>query len=164
MSCSKLPCYLLKTWKAYGQKSEPLSNQKVVIGIRLLCLKWGRSTQRFGKLAGSMDWRTVSSLLLYAWLSLTLSVALTRYAMVRYDLQNGTHIPPGSKVALDSKAIYFDPQIYTDPERCDLFRFSTSWEGGHRYQIRVRDPGSKCRPFSYSPVIMILKAISCFLS
>lgn len=53
-----------------------------------------------------------------------LSVALTRSAMVRYDLQDGAHIPPGSKVVLDLKGIHFDPQIYPDPERCDLFRFS----------------------------------------
>ena len=53
-----------------------------------------------------------------------LSVALVRYAMVAYDLQDGTHIPPGSKVALDMKAIHFNPEIYPDPDRCDLFRFS----------------------------------------
>jgi len=50
--------------------------------------------------------------------------ALVRYAMVAYDLQDGMHIPPGSKVALDMKAIHFNPQIYPDPDRCDLFRFS----------------------------------------
>ena len=44
--------------------------------------------------------------------------------MVGYDLQDGTHIPPGSPVVLDLKGIHFNPQIYPDPERCDLFRFS----------------------------------------
>lgn len=54
----------------------------------------------------------------------TLSEALTRYAMVGYDLQDGTYIPPGSKVAIDLKRIHFNPQIYPNPERRDLFRFS----------------------------------------
>jgi hypothetical protein len=64
-------------------------------------------------------------LLLHAYLSFnTLSVVLTRYAMVGLDLQDGTHIPPGSKVTLDLKRIHFNPQIYPDPDRCDLFRFS----------------------------------------
>ena len=44
--------------------------------------------------------------------------------MVGYDLKDGTHIPPGSKVTLDLQRIHFNPQIYPDPERCDLFRFS----------------------------------------
>ena len=126
MFCSKLPCYLLKMWKACGQKLEPLLNQKAVIGIRHLYLKCGRSTQRFGKLAGSMDWGTVSSSLLHVYLYfIILSVALGRYAMVGFDLEDdGTHVPPGSKVALDLRRIHYNPEIYPDPERCDLFRFS----------------------------------------
>ena len=125
MFCSKLPCYLLKMWKACGQRSELLSNQKVEIGIRRLCWKCGKSTPRFGKLAGSMDWGIVSSSFLHAYLYfIALSVVLGRYAMVGFDLQDGTHVPPGSMVALDLKRIHFNPEIYPDPERCDLFRFS----------------------------------------
>ena len=44
--------------------------------------------------------------------------------MVGFDLEDGTHVPPGSKVALDLRRIHYNPEIYPDPERCDLFRFS----------------------------------------
>ena len=96
----------------------------VVIGIRHLYLKRGRLTPRFGKLAGSMDWRTVSSSssLLSSVLAYLLTLCSVVYAMVGCDLQDGTHIPPGSKVASDLKRIHFGAQIYPDPERCDLFR------------------------------------------
>ncbi|KAF8161079.1 cytochrome P450 [Crassisporium funariophilum] len=50
--------------------------------------------------------------------------ALSRYAMDGCDLGDGTHVPPGGKVALDMRAIHFDPKNYPNPQRCDLFRFS----------------------------------------
>ena len=167
MFYSKLPCYLLRMWKACGQKSEKLSNQKVAIGISHLSIKWGKSTQRFGKLAGSMDWGTVSSSLLHACLYLnTLSVVLTRYAMVGYDLQDGTHIPPGSKVTLDLRRIHFNPQIYPDPERCDLFRFSKlrEKEGTDvKYGFATLDPNVG-RFLSLRMVMIYLKPFVFYLS
>lgn len=33
-------------------------------------------------------------------------------------------IPPNSRIGVDMKAIHFNPEIYPDPDRCDLFRFS----------------------------------------
>ncbi|CAA7263163.1 unnamed protein product [Cyclocybe aegerita] len=50
--------------------------------------------------------------------------ALPRCAVVGYDLGNGTHIPPGYRVAIDMKRIHFNPDTYPDPNRCDIFRFS----------------------------------------
>jgi hypothetical protein len=44
--------------------------------------------------------------------------------LVGYDLPDGTKIPPGHRIAIDMKAIHFDPATYPDPERCDLFRFA----------------------------------------
>lgn len=44
--------------------------------------------------------------------------------MVDFDLGNGQVVPPGYKVAIDMQAVHFNPDIYPDPERCDLFRFS----------------------------------------
>lgn len=40
------------------------------------------------------------------------------------ELDDGTHIPPGSRLAIDMKAIHYDARVYPDPNRCDLFRFS----------------------------------------
>jgi len=40
------------------------------------------------------------------------------------DLGDGMHIAPGHRVAIDMTAIHFDPHIYPDPNRCDVFRFS----------------------------------------
>jgi cytochrome P450 len=40
------------------------------------------------------------------------------------DLGDGTHVPSGYRVAIDMKAIHFNPLVYPDPNRCDLFRFS----------------------------------------
>ena len=51
-------------------------------------------------------------------------VALPRFAVVGCDLGDGTHIPPGYRVAVDMKAIHYNPLVYPDPNRCDLFRFS----------------------------------------
>ncbi|KAF9566781.1 cytochrome P450 [Agrocybe pediades] len=50
--------------------------------------------------------------------------ALPRVALETCDLGDGTYVPANSKVAIDMKAIHFDPQIYPDPHKCDLFRFS----------------------------------------
>lgn len=95
----------------------------------------------------------VSSSLLHVDLYFnSFSIVLNQYAMIGYDLQDGTHIPPGSKVVLDLKAIHFNPQIYPDPERCDLFRSSRLREKeGTDIKIRVRVPGFKCKPFYFSP-------------
>lgn len=51
-------------------------------------------------------------------------VALPRIALVGCDLGDGNHVPPGYRVAIDMKAIHFNPQVYPDPDRCDLFRFA----------------------------------------
>lgn len=51
-------------------------------------------------------------------------VALPRFAVVGCDLGDGTHVPPGYRVAVDMKAIHYNPLVYPDPNRCDLFRFS----------------------------------------
>jgi cytochrome P450 len=53
-----------------------------------------------------------------------ISVALPRYTMVDFDLGNGHVVPSGYKVAIDMHAVHFNPDIYPDPRRCDLFRFS----------------------------------------
>ncbi|EKM80951.1 hypothetical protein AGABI1DRAFT_119490 [Agaricus bisporus var. burnettii JB137-S8] len=50
--------------------------------------------------------------------------ALSRYTMVEFDLGNGQVVPPGYKVAIDMRAVHFNPEVYPEPERCDLFRFS----------------------------------------
>ena len=79
--------------------------------------------------------------------------------MVDYDLQDGTHIPPGSKVAIDLKAIHFDPQIYPDPERCDLFRFSKLREKEStdtKYGFSTLDPNVD-RFFSLLVIMVYLK-------
>lgn len=52
------------------------------------------------------------------------TVALPRFTAQECDLGDGTSILPGYMVAIDMKAIHFDPTSYPDPERCDLFRFS----------------------------------------
>lgn len=44
--------------------------------------------------------------------------------MVEFDLGNGQIVPPGYKVAIDIRAVHFNPDVYPEPERCDLFRFS----------------------------------------
>ncbi len=44
--------------------------------------------------------------------------------MVDFDLGNGQVVPPGYKVAIDMQAAHFNPEVYPDPERCDLLRFS----------------------------------------
>ncbi|PPQ98639.1 hypothetical protein CVT24_003972 [Panaeolus cyanescens] len=49
---------------------------------------------------------------------------LPRLSMVVTDLGDGTFIPPGHRVALDMKAIHYNPEVYPEPEKCDLFRFS----------------------------------------
>ena len=33
-------------------------------------------------------------------------------------------VPAGQRVVIDIKSIHFDPEIYPEPDRCDLFRFS----------------------------------------
>jgi Cytochrome P450 len=100
------------------------------------------------------------------YISLLLSVVLTRHAMVGYDLQDGIRIPPGSSVTLDLKRIHFNPQIYPDPERCDLFRFSKlrEKEGTDvKYGFATLDPNVD--RFFFSPGDHdILRVISCFLS
>jgi len=87
--------------------------------------------------------------------------------MVAYDLQDGTHIPPGSKVALDMKAIHFNPQIYPHPDWCDLFRFSKLREKEStdiKYGFGTVD-SNVCRPFSSYPGDQdIFRAISYLLS
>ncbi|KAF9531618.1 cytochrome P450 [Crepidotus variabilis] len=50
--------------------------------------------------------------------------ALPRFTMIHTNLDDGTYVPPGYKVAIDMKAVHFDPEIYPDPHICDLFRFS----------------------------------------
>jgi len=50
--------------------------------------------------------------------------ALPRFAVVGCDLEDGTHVPPGYRVAIDMKTIHFNPLVYPDANRCDLFRFS----------------------------------------
>ncbi|KAF9012312.1 cytochrome P450 [Cyathus striatus] len=50
--------------------------------------------------------------------------ALSRFALKGCDLGDGTSIPPGHRIAIDMKAIHYNPDIYSDPEQCDLFRFS----------------------------------------
>ena len=80
--------------------------------------------------------------------------------MVDYDLQDGTHIPSGSKVAIDLKAVHFDPQIYPDPERCDLFRFSKLREKEStdmKYGFSTLDPNVD-RFLSLPMIIIYLKS------
>ena len=47
-----------------------------------------------------------------------------RIAVVGYKLEDGQYIPPGYPVVVDMRAVHFDPEIYPDPYRCDLFRFA----------------------------------------
>ena len=68
-----------------------------------------------------------------------LSVALPRVAVVGYELEDGKYVPPGYRVAVDRKAIHFDPEIYPDPHRCDLFRFA---------KLRGSDPSDSKYSFS----------------
>ena len=49
---------------------------------------------------------------------------LNRIAVHGCELDDGTHVPPGFRVAVDIRAIHFDTDFYQDPDRCDLFRFS----------------------------------------
>ncbi|KAG5636518.1 hypothetical protein H0H81_007744 [Sphagnurus paluster] len=51
-------------------------------------------------------------------------LALPRVSVLGHDLQDGTSLPPGYRVAIDMTAIHYNPQTYPDPTRCDLFRFS----------------------------------------
>jgi len=44
------------------------------------------------------------------------------------------HVPPGYRVAVDMKAIHYNPLVYRDPNRCDLFRFSKMREIGSEAQ------------------------------
>jgi len=44
--------------------------------------------------------------------------------MLQTDLGDGTYVPAGHRVAIDMKAVHYDPQVYPDPHRCDVFRFS----------------------------------------
>ena len=68
-----------------------------------------------------------------------LPVVLSRVAVVGYQLGDGQYIPPGYRVAVDRKGIHFDPEIYPDPYRCDLFRFS---------KLRGSDPSDSKYSFS----------------
>lgn len=62
-----------------------------------------------------------------------MTVGLPRFTMVQTDLHDGTFIPPGYKIAVDMKAIHFDPDVYPEPDVCDLFRFS---------KLRAQDGGN----------------------
>lgn len=62
--------------------------------------------------------------------------------MVDFDLGNGQVVPPGYKVAIDMQAVHYNPDIYPDPERCDLFRFSKLRETevmGSKYSFTTVD-------------------------
>ncbi|KAG6917813.1 hypothetical protein DXG01_000873 [Tephrocybe rancida] len=50
--------------------------------------------------------------------------ALPRITVLGHDLPDGTRIPPGHRLAIDIKAIHYNAEVYPDPDRCDLFRFS----------------------------------------
>jgi cytochrome P450 len=43
--------------------------------------------------------------------------------MFDIDLHDGTRIPAGHRIAVDIRAVHYNPTIYPDPGRCDLFRF-----------------------------------------
>lgn len=69
--------------------------------------------------------------------------ALGRVALVGCDLGDGTSVPPGCRVAIDMKAIHFNPDIYPNPEVCDLFRFSKLRAGessDSKYGFATIDP------------------------
>jgi cytochrome P450 len=68
-----------------------------------------------------------------------MQVVLSRVAVVGCELEDGKYIPPGYRVAIDMKAIHFDPEIYPDPYRCDLFRFD---------KLRSSDPSDSKYSFS----------------
>lgn len=74
--------------------------------------------------------------------NIVISVALPRYTMVEFDLGNGKVVPPGYKIAIDIKAVHFNADIYPDPGRCDLFRFSNlrgTEEMGSKYGFATVD-------------------------
>ncbi|TFK44689.1 cytochrome P450 [Crucibulum laeve] len=50
--------------------------------------------------------------------------ALGRVALKGCNLDDGTRVPPGHRVAIDMTAIHLNPDVYPDPGRCDLFRFA----------------------------------------
>jgi len=63
--------------------------------------------------------------------------------VVGYELEGGKYVPPGYRVAVDMKAIHFDPEIYPDPYRCDLFRFAKlrgSDPSDSKYSFPATDP------------------------
>jgi len=49
---------------------------------------------------------------------------LSRVSMECCDLGDGIYVPPNARVSVDIKAIHFNPRVYPDPNKCDLFRFS----------------------------------------
>ena len=69
--------------------------------------------------------------------------------MVGYELEDGQYVPPGSCVAVDIRAIHFDPEIYPDPYRCDLFRFA---------KLRDSDPSDS--KYSFSTIDATVSALS----
>ena len=62
--------------------------------------------------------------------------------MLQTDLGDGTYVPAGHRVAIDMKAVHYDPQVYPDPHRCDVFRFS---------KLREKD-GSDTSEYNFSTV------------
>ncbi|KAG6830166.1 hypothetical protein H0H92_001895 [Tricholoma furcatifolium] len=76
-------------------------------------------------------------------------VALPRKTLVGHDLLDGTIVPPGHRVAIDMKAIHFNAEVYPDPHRCDLFRFSKlkEEEQGLTSKYGFATPDSNYLPF-----------------
>ncbi|KAF8070155.1 cytochrome P450 [Lyophyllum atratum] len=75
--------------------------------------------------------------------------ALPRISLLGHNLHDGTSVPPGHRVAIDMKAIHFNPKVYPDPNRCDLFRFSKLRrdEGGASSKYGFATPDSNYLPF-----------------
>ncbi|GLB37078.1 putative cytochrome p450 [Lyophyllum shimeji] len=75
--------------------------------------------------------------------------ALPRISVLGHDLLDGTSVPPGHRVAIDMKAVHFNPQVYPDPDRCDLFRFAKMREDeeGASSKYGFATPDSNYLPF-----------------
>lgn len=54
---------------------------------------------------------------------------MLRMCMKDYELGNGTWIPSGALIAMNLKDVHLNPEVYPDPESCNLFRFYESKSG-----------------------------------
>lgn len=122
--CLKSHCYLRRMSTAFAPKFRTPWKVKEG-GPEMRWLNSTRSILLFEKLAGVTAWCIVGPLRVpIVYMLIRITDGLPRLAMVATDLGDGTFIPPGHRVAIDMKAIHYNPETYPDPEKCDLFRFS----------------------------------------